>query len=200
MKKIITLLCIATGLLLSSATIKSNATKPEPKIYRMSRGHYTDSDGIKHVGYIGFADIYQDKINFKKSFKDKNYIILDASTVKSYLWNSDKYESIGGFFYKRLNQQETKIKIYRKYHCLQVHKTPGFFKYFVSIENHLGITYFWSKKIKNINKNVGTYLTDCPTLQEKIEKKEKGYKYIKGIANLDLWFKIAKEYENCSED
>jgi len=180
--------------------VKSSPDEGEPMIYNYKVGSYVDLEGNVKKGLIYFADLNPTTVVYKEKITDKKAIRLNAKDVKSFLWFDDMYESLKGKFYKRLNRDETKIKIYRNYHMFQTGRAPGLFRYYVQIENKLELTYFWDSSIKNINKKVGAYLSDCPELSAKVKNKDQGYKRTPGKANLKLWLKIAKEYENCIKE
>lgn len=175
---------------------------------------WIDNKGEKHNGYLSYNEYAMGLTFFYPNDGGQN-IGLTPQNTKYFLYDikdyktpyGTRYISIEGRFYKCINT-EKKIRLYKYFHPVKNQQgkiytkkngdVAGYYKFYVSMPNKLEFTYFWSPTVKNFKKKVSKLLLDCPELSAKIKSQEVGYIYVNGKINLDLWIKIAKEYETCN--
>ena len=177
---------------------------------------WIDKKGEKHFGLISYVEYSMGHTFFYQEGK-KGYTRLTPQNTKYFIYGipnqrdvrGTRYVSFGNRFYKSLNN-EKKIRLYKYFYPKKntegkIYTKPngdiaGYYKFYVRIPGKIELTYFWSPSVKNFKKKVSKLLLDCPELSEKIKNEVKGYTYQKGEINLDLWMKVAKEYEACLVD
>ena len=193
----------------------SQDTSRGPSYYKHAKKKsiWIDQTGKKHNGYLSYNEysmghtfFYPEEggPNIGLTPQNTKYFLYDVKDYKSPF--GTRYVSIDGRFYKTLNA-EKKIRLYKYFHPVKNEQgkiytkkngdLAGYYKFYVKMPDKLELTYFWSPKIKNFKSKVSKLLLDCPELSKKIKSQAEGYVYVKGKINLDLWLKVATEYEIC---